>query len=282
VSWPRPKRESRSFNCIQDAPGSEDWTWNEQENTHNRFGLRAVYNVSHPSLTVFLPDKSIANGTSVIICPGGAWHFISIEDSGYDVARWLNAKGITAFVLKYRLVHVVTDDPVKEHMDKYPNDTHSDKNNRDNRPVAALAITDGKAAVAYVREHAAEYGLASNRIGLLGGSSGGTIAAFIAYNHTAVNRPDFVAPLYPYVSDLIKAPVPADAPPMFIAAATDDGIGFHIDAVELYLQWVTSGHSAELHIYSKGGHGFSIRTQGLPSDTWLDRFADWLKAQGLL
>src|SRR5450432_3305986 len=65
------------------APGSENWTWDEKENNNNQFGIRAVYNVSHPTLTVFLPDSSIANGTSVIICPGGAWHLIVIEDGGY-------------------------------------------------------------------------------------------------------------------------------------------------------------------------------------------------------
>ena len=98
-----------------------------------------VYNVSHPSLIVFLPDSSVANGTSMIICPGGAWHFLDIENGGYDLARWLNKKGITAFVLKYRLVHVLTDDPVKESMDKYPNDPNSYIKNDENKAVVALA-----------------------------------------------------------------------------------------------------------------------------------------------
>ena len=107
------------------APGSESWTWNEKQNNRNQFNMEVVYNVSHPSLIVFLPDKSIANGTSVILCPGGAWHMIAIEDEGFKIARWLNKKGVAAFVLKYRTIHVLTDDPIKETMDKYPNDSGS-------------------------------------------------------------------------------------------------------------------------------------------------------------
>ena len=177
-------------------------------------------------------------------------------------------------------MHVLTDDPVKEVMDKYPNDPV--KLNEENKAIVALAIADGKAAVTYVRQHAAEYRIAHDRIGIMGGSSGGTIAAAIAYDHTAEDIPNFVAPLYPYVKDIIKFHVPDDAPPMFIVAATDDQIGFNIHSVDLYKEWVLSKHSAELHIYSKGGHGFGMSKQGLPVDSWIDRFSDWLSVQGLL
>lgn len=262
------------------APGSENWTWDEKVNEHNIFNRKLVYNVSHPSLTVFLPDTSIANGTSVIICPGGAWYMLDIEGEGYEVARWLNKKGVTAFVLKYRTVHILTDDPAKEVLDKYPN--NADKLNEDNKAVIALAITDAKVALAYVRQHAAAYKIFSDKIGIMGGSSGGTIAAAIGYNHTAENRPDFIAPLYPYVRSIINLDVPIDAPPMFIVAATDDQLGFNIDCIDLYKAWTIAKHSAELHIYSKGGHGFGMSIQSLPSDTWIDRFADWLKQEGFL
>jgi acetyl esterase/lipase len=264
------------------APGSENWTWDEKEDNQNIFNRRVVYNVSHPSLTIFLPDPSIANGTSMIICPGGAWHFLDIENGGYDLARWLNKKGITAFVLKHRLVHVLTNDPIKESMDKYPNDPNSYIKNDENKAVVDFAIADAKAAVSYVRQHAVEFKIAPDRIGVTGGSSGGTIVAAIAYNHTPENKPNFVVPLYPYVRDVIKNQVPEDGPPMFIVAATDDQAGFHISSVDLYKAWVMSKHSAELHIYSKGGHGFVMQKQGLPSDTWVDRLADWLNVQGLL
>src|SRR5881392_4453073 len=91
------------------APGSEKWNWEEKENNKNMWSTKVVYNVSHPTLTVFTPDASVANGTAVIICPGGAFHALSINSEGSEVAKWLNKKGVTAFVLKYRLVHSLTD-----------------------------------------------------------------------------------------------------------------------------------------------------------------------------
>src|SRR6188474_3453805 len=83
------------------APGSENWTWEEKKNNINAIKLMTVYNVVNPTLTVFSPDPSIANGTAVIICPGGGFHFLAIENEGNEVAKWLIKKGITAFVLKY-------------------------------------------------------------------------------------------------------------------------------------------------------------------------------------
>ena len=256
------------------APGSESWKWDEKQKDSN-----LIYNVSHPTLTVFLPDSGIAVGTAVIICPGGAFHVLAIESEGYDVARWLNKKGITAFVLKYRLGHSLTDDPLKEVFAKQPT---SAKFNEEIRPIVAMEIADGKASIAYVRMHAKEYHISPDKIGIIGFSAGGTLVTGVAYTYTAGNRPDFVAPIYPYVGSFDKPSVPKDAPPMFIAVATDDQLGFNIHSVDLYKDWVSSKHSAELHIYSKGGHGFGMRKQQLPSDTWIDRFADWLNVEGLL
>ena len=96
------------------APGSESWTWNEAENDNNAWKTKAVYNVSHPTLTVFTPDSMSSTGTAVIIAPGGGFHALSINSEGFDVARWLVRKGVTCFVLKYRLAHSVTTDPVAE------------------------------------------------------------------------------------------------------------------------------------------------------------------------
>src|SRR3954447_26736959 len=96
------------------ASGSENWTWNEAENDSNAWKTKAVYNVSRPTLTVFTPDSISSTGTAVIICPGGAFHALSIEKEGVDVAKWLVKKGVTCFVLKYRLAHSLTTDPVAE------------------------------------------------------------------------------------------------------------------------------------------------------------------------
>ncbi|HKS36920.1 MAG TPA: alpha/beta hydrolase, partial [Verrucomicrobiae bacterium] len=98
------------------APGSENWKQDEKENRTNAWQTRVVYNVANPTLTVFPADSAKANGTAVVICPGGAFFALSIDSEGFDVARWLNAKGVTCFVLKYRLVECKTDDPTRELM----------------------------------------------------------------------------------------------------------------------------------------------------------------------
>jgi len=260
-----------------DNKGSEKWTWEEKESNKNAFGARLIYNVSHPTLTVFLPDSATANGTAVIICPGGAFQILSIESEGNEAARWLTKKGITAFVLKYRLMHSLTDDPVNELFAKQPN---TEKFNNEIKPAVALAITDGLNAIAYVRIHAAKYKIAENRIGILGFSAGGTVAAGTAYTYSPESRPDFSAPIYPYVGSFTKPNVPKDAPALFILAAADDQFGFDKHCIRLYEDWLASKHNAELHIYTKGGHGFGMRKQGLPVDNWIDRFNDWLIQQG--
>jgi hypothetical protein len=122
------------------APGSENWTQQEKENRTNMWQTRVVYNVSRPTLTVFQPDGSQANGTALIICPGGAFFALSIDSEGFDVARWMAAKGVTCFVLKYRLVECKTDDPTTEIMTRGNLDEIA-------APVIKLAMADGKAAV---------------------------------------------------------------------------------------------------------------------------------------
>ncbi len=259
------------------APGSETWSWDEQENSNNLFNTRVVYNVSKPTLTAFIPSSWSSNGTAVVICPGGGFQTLSIDIEGNDVAKWLNQRGIAAFVLKYRLVRSLTDDPVKELMGKMS----AGKLDGDNASVIPLTIADGKKAMEYVRSHAGEFNINPNRIGLMGFSAGGTVAAAIAYSYTKENRPDFVAPIYPYMGAIPKTPLPADAPPLFIAAASDDQLGLAPHSIQLYSDWIASKKSAELHMYKEGGHGFGMRQQDLPSDSWIDRFGDWLAAQKL-
>ena len=142
------------------APGSESWTWDEAENTTNMFKTRVVYNVSTPTITAYLPSPDRANGTAVIVAPGGAFHTLSIDSEGVDVAKWLNEKGVAAFVLKYRVVHSLTNDPVAELMPKMADFKKLDE---ENAPVIPLAIADGKRAMEYVRQHAKEMGIAPNR-----------------------------------------------------------------------------------------------------------------------
>jgi acetyl esterase/lipase len=258
------------------APGSEKWTHQEKEYFSPIFNTQVVTNVAQPTLTVYAAAPADANGTAVVIAPGGGFHALSINSEGVDVAKWLNARGVTAFVLKYRLVPT-GDDGVKEFVAKFADRKKLDE---DMAAVVPLAIADGLAAVGYVRKHAAEFGLSPTRVGLMGFSAGGTVASAAAFNNTAENRPDFVVPIYAYIAPLKDAPVPKDAGPMFITAATNDDLA--PDSINLYSKWRAAGKSVEIHLYSKGGHGFGMKKQNLPSDQWIDRFGEWLQVQGLL
>ncbi|GAB2606368.1 alpha/beta hydrolase [Spirosoma areae] len=263
------------------APGSETWTWEEAENSTNQFKTRVVYNVSTPTLTAYLPSADLATGTAVVIVPGGAFHTLSIDSEGIDVAKWLAAKGVAAFVLKYRVVHSLTNDPVAELTAKMADFKKLDE---ENAPVVPLAIADGRRAMEYVRQHAKEYNIQPNRIGLMGFSAGGTVTMGVGFAYSSGSRPDFLAPIYPYLGTgaIAKQVVPADAPPLFVCAATDDQLGLAPHSTKLYSDWIAAGKSAELHMYLKGGHGFGMRKQNLPTDTWIDRFGDWLKLNGYL
>jgi acetyl esterase/lipase len=255
----------------QKAPESENWTWSEYEKKINNSTF--VFNVTTPTLTVFEADKSIANGTAVIVCPGGAFHLLAMDIEGYDIAKWLNQKGITAFVLKYRLEHTLTDHPEEELMKKKP---ASPEFNKAMEPIVALEIADGKAAVAYVRSHAKEWNLNVNKIGIMGFSAGGTVSTGVAFKYDKQSRPDFVASIYPYVGSFGDPNVPADAPPLFIAVASDDDFGFNKLSVGLYSKWIEAQKSAELHVYRNGGHGFGINPKIKNTNTWIDRFNEWL------
>ena len=246
------------------APGSESWNWDEKESTQNMFNTRIVYNVSKPTITAYLPEASKANGTAVIVAPGGAFHTLSIESEGIDVAKWLNAKGIAAFVLKYRVVKSETEDPVKELMGKMSNFKTLDE---ENAPVIPLAMQDGLTAMKYVRSHATEMNIDPKRIGFMGFSAGATLTMSVLYNADAESRPNFVAPIYAYKKAIIGSSIPSVKMPIFIAAASDDQLGLAPHSVDIYNEWLTAKQPAELHIYERGGHGFGMRKNNNPTHT---------------
>lgn len=257
------------------APGSEDWTYPERE-VYDPPDVRLILNVARPTITVCLPDPAIANGAGVVVCPGGAFHVLAIDHEGLEVAAWLNAHGIAAFVLKYRINHTGDD---------YGADIKA--NLADPARMAALLATlgpmyvaDGQQAIRLVRRHATEWGVAPDRVGMMGFSAGSGVTVGVATRHDAESRPDFAGAIY---GGRMRAgdSVPSDAPPLFILCAGDDPIAAP-GAVPLYEAWRAAGLPAELHIYAQGGHGFGMRPQGLPCDTWIERFADWLKAVGML
>jgi acetyl esterase/lipase len=177
---------------------------------------------------------------------------------------------VAAFVLKYRVMRTGDDgekDPATA---------------RDRRKVATdFALADGQQAVRVVRSHAAEWGIAPDRIGIIGFSAGGYVAAAVALRHDAASRPNFAAPIYPTIP--ADFTVPADAPPLFLVHADNDVTLSSVDnTVRLYTAWKKANIPAEMHIYLKGAHGFGMRKLDLPTDTWVDRFRDWLGLEGLL
>ncbi len=235
--------------------------------------------MTKPSLTVFKPSPELRNGTALVICPGGSFMALDINSEGNDVAKYVTARGVTAFVLKYRLAHT-GEDAVQE-LNEMLKD--GQKLREMLGKTVPLAVADGLAAVTYVRQHASEWGVSPDRVGIIGFSAGGAVTAGVAFHYLPEGRPAFVAPIYaPALGFSKDATVPADAPPMFVAAATDDELGLAPVSVFLYEKWIAAHKSAELHIYSKGGHGFAMRKQKLPVDHWIDRFTDWMELQGWL
>jgi acetyl esterase/lipase len=243
------------------------------------FNREVVTNVTRPTLTIFKPAPELKNGTAIVICPGGAWMTLSIASEGTDVAKYLAAKGVTAFVLKYRLVHTGEDGTQELAALIGDKPTWNDRIKERIKDVVPLSLADGLAAVAYVRQHASEWGISPDRVGIIGFSAGGAIAAEVAVRYAPEGRPAFVAVIYGFIND---TPVPADAPPMFIAAATDDDFGLAPQSIALYEKWTAAHKSAELHMYAKGGHGFGMDQNNIPTDHWIDRFADWLQLEAFL
>lgn len=257
-------------------PGSTSENYPEKTYFSKVWNTEVVANVTKPTLTVFRPSPEAVNGTAAVICPGGGFMALSINSEGIDVAKYLAAKGVTAFVLKYRLAHTgedATQEFTSLFADRPKFQEVLDK-------VVPLAIADGLAAVTYVRQHASDWAVSPDRIGIIGFSAGGTVTAGVALHYAPEGRPAFVAPIYAAATMFKNASVPADAPPMFVAAATDDQLGLAPDSVLLFEKWTGAQKSAELHMYAKGGHGFGMRRQKLPTDHWIDRFSEWLELQG--
>ena len=259
-------------------------------------------NVSQPTLTVFRPDPASQTRTAVIVAPGGAFHFLTVETEGIKIAEWFRSRGITAFLLKYRVLQTTPDhmerffgEPVKQinkaiaeaSTNVPPVPTAGEPLEQiyeEMAPVFPLAVADSRVALAYVRAHAADYGVSPNRVGMIGFSAGAMLAVHLALHSPEGQAPDFVAPLYtPAVHDLMRpVTVPKWAPPAFFAVASDDQFGFGPVSPELYSGWLAATRPAELHAYAQGGHGFAMQSRGLPVDSWPQRLEDWLRSGGWL
>lgn len=242
-------------------------------------GNRTVLNVTNPSITIFAPDKKVSNNSAIVICPGGAFHILDVDNEGYTLAKLMTQKGYTTIVLKYRLVPVKMQapNPLGE-LGKLAADFKALEARM--APDIPRAILDGKAAMQYLKKNAKKLGIDPNKVGIIGFSAGGTIAAAMAFDPDTKSRPAFSAPIYPYLAPLDKETVPSKAPPLFIAVAADDNFKFDENSAQLYRKWKNAGASAELHIYASGKHGFGTKKQNLPVDHWLDRFTEWLTFLG--
>jgi acetyl esterase/lipase len=274
-------------------PGSEQWTWHEQTMQVSMFGSTApttmVRNVVIPTLTMFQPAAGTANGTSLIVAPGGAFRFLTMDAEGYDMAHWLRQLGVTVFVLRYRVAHMPENDAdmlafMQNLMTVLPHQSRTEEKPPVGDEAAEEARTwaeeDGRQAIRFVRQHAIEWGLDPNRIGIAGFSAGGGIVMGAVMQHDAQSKPDFAAGIYPGYRT--ATPVPADAPPLFLAIADDDILVAPISAARLYEAWHKAVKPVELHIFAKGDHGFGMKKQNLLTDQWIELLKNWLAAQGYL
>lgn len=269
------------------APGSETST--QREISYMNGKQQMIRNVVQPTLTAYLPERAKANGTAVVVCPGGGFRFHSWDSEGVEVAKWLRERGVSAFVLKYRLINTgATQDEFQTHLDilfgrktaktDALEPAQRDKIQAELKAIPGLAAADGRQAVSLVRQRATEWGIKPDRIGILGFSAGAAVTMGVVMDHTAEGRPDFAAPIYGGGTG--GAAVPQDAMPLFILVASDDGAS--AGSLKLYSEWKAAGKPAELHIYAQGGHGFGMNKRGLPVDSWIERFGDWLGAMGYL
>ncbi|HZZ35047.1 MAG TPA: dienelactone hydrolase family protein [Caulobacteraceae bacterium] len=248
-------------------------------------------NVSDPTLTVFRPDPAKANGVGVIVCPGGGWRILAWEHEGIDLANWLAARGYAAFLLKYRLM-ATPDDPAEfaktmaQMAQRSWDDVPAMKAPRALRELLRDEMTgrardcaadDGRRALQIIRDRAADFGVEPARVGMIGFSAGAFLTSDIAMDPGGAPLA-FAAPIYG--GETCGRPVPPEAPPLFTVIAQDDRMLFKV--VEgLYADWSNADRPAELHIFTKGAHGFGMVRRGLPVDRWVDLFGDWLVDQGL-
>ncbi|WP_415326930.1 alpha/beta hydrolase [Chryseobacterium sp. MMS23-Vi53] len=258
------------------APGTENWTQKEAQTYSDLFKTEVVYNVTQPSILIYEADKTKANGTVIVIAPGGGFQSLSINREGIDLAKKLASQGITAVVLKYRLLETKSNDPAREMMENIKDRTGFDAKTA---PIKAMAGDDIRTAISYVRTHAKELNIQPEKLGVIGFSAGASvILESIFHSKDASTLPNFAASIYGGPSEeILKAQIPKIQLPLFICAASDDQLKLAPKSVLLYSKWLEAGQPTELHLYEKGGHGFGMGIQNLPVDQWSDVYLDWLR-----
>jgi len=251
------------------APGSENW--NYQEKAAGPPNNPQAQNIVRPVLLYYPADKSNAVGTAMIVAPGGGFRTLMMSYEGVDVARRLNQMGVDALVLKYRTIYVDSSGTPGARGGVATSGPQAGQNLRE------IAGTDGQQAVRLVRRQAGEFGVAANRIGIIGYSAGGAVVLATVYGPPD-GRPDFAAPIY--AAGASSNPPPAGAPPLFIAVASNDKAVGYQGSIDLFTAWIKAGVPAELHVFQAGEHGFTKKGGG--ADHYLDRLEEWLKLNGWL
>jgi acetyl esterase/lipase len=259
------------------APEKPGFKIDAEQELQKGDGIKRVTNVSEPTLTIQKPKE--ANGTTVIVCPGGGYSILAIEHEGTQVCDYLNSIGVTTALLKYR---VPRRDPANPSMEP---------------------LQDAQRAIGILRHRATELGIRPDRIGILGFSAGGHLTVMTALHANERTypqdptldvkdaSPNFAVPVYPaYLVGkedsftlLPEIKITDSSPPLCLIHAHDDkGVTSSSASALLYLEYKKHGLPAELHIYTKGGHGFGMKKTGLPTSEWLIRTSEWMKAMGWL
>ena len=252
------------------APGSEGKTAPEKVVISDN-GERQISSVHKPSITPFLPARDKATGAAVLVIPGGGHSKLCVDHEGGNVAQWLADRGIAAFVLKHRLA--------REEGSTYTIEDH--------------ALADTQRAMRLIRSRASEWEIDPARLGAMGFSAGGECVALACMRPSEGKadaadpidrlnaRPAFQALIYPGRSGDIE---PAkDSPPAFLACSANDRKDISEGLAEVYLRFKRAGASAELHVYSSGGHGFGLRAANKGALAgWSDRFVEWMDSRSLL
>ncbi len=255
---------------IDGAPGSAA-RMSEPEKADVGPGKCNVTNVHHPSITPYLPTSAKATGTAIIIAPGGGHRMLCLGHEGDSLAQWFADHGIAGFVLKYRLA--------RETGTTYTVDEH--------------AMADTRRAIRMVRTQANQWNVQSDRIGILGFSAGGELAALASMKsdsgsaqapdliERASSRPDFQVLIYPGSSQRFS--VESGMPPAFIALGANDRPDISLGMAQLYLKYQAAKVPAELHIYSNAGHGFGYRPNTRSAaGAWPKRLVEWLADSNLM
>ena len=229
-------------------------------------------NISIPTIQVFLPKGNLNTKTAMIVCPGGGMRANAIHHEGFDVAKALNERGIAAFVLKYRLVpiHLIGKNEGLDH--PYSKE----------KKQLAYGHLDALNAIAHARVNALKYEINPEKIGIMGFSAGGAVTMEATYKSSKKNRPNFIAPIYPWMNIVDNQEPPAYGPPIFIVCTTEDAFKLAIPSAKIYTDWAEKNYISELHLYHHGKHGFGMRKTNYPVDNWFDNMVDWIDAIGML